>query len=91
MLEDPGEIGFGQRGRASLYQASSRRATPRVGTASINAFDEASLRTIGHISYALHAIVAVGAAVALFRFKMGVMPLIVVCALLGVAWRTLGG
>lgn len=37
------------------------------------------------------AVLTVLAAVALFRFKVGVVPLIGVCGLLGVAWRTLGG
>jgi len=37
------------------------------------------------------AVLTVLAAVALFRFKVGVVPLIGVCGLLGVAWRVLGG
>ncbi|MFN7121278.1 MAG: chromate efflux transporter [Hydrogenophaga sp.] len=36
------------------------------------------------------ALLTVLAAVALFRFKVGVVPLIGVCGLLGVAWRLLG-
>jgi chromate transporter len=39
---------------------------------------------------AVSALIAVGAAVALFRFKLGVMPLLAACALLGLSinvWR----
>ncbi len=44
----------------------------------------------GHFDWA-SALVALGAAVALFRFKMGVMPLLAACALIGLALTVLPG
>ncbi len=44
----------------------------------------------GHFDWA-SALVALGAAVALFRFKVGVMPLLAACALLGLALTALPG
>jgi chromate transporter len=44
----------------------------------------------GHFDWA-SALVALGAAVALFRFKVGVMPLLAACALIGLALTALPG
>jgi chromate transporter len=38
----------------------------------------------------ISALIAIGAGVALFRFKLGVMPLLALCAVLGFALTTLG-
>jgi chromate transporter len=40
---------------------------------------------------AMSALIAVGAAIALFRFKWGVIPLLGACAAVGLAWTLATG
>ena len=78
-----------EKWKASLYRAAlalqPRPAWLRAGAQLFSAQGDIPARQAEGIRRALQAHCAVGAAVALFQFKLGVMPLLGACAVIGLA------